>query len=79
MEGGQDVTCSMPLAAGAILEISLRVGVIPLNVSHHIDTFSDHFSQFIFTKSPVTSSKSYICCILYKTSCKSLRSVGSKT
>ena len=40
--------------AGVILEISPRVGVIPFNVSPRND-FSDHFSQFIVTKSPVTS------------------------
>ena len=54
--------------------IILEVCIIPLVVTpQHI--FSDNFSQFILT-SPVSSSKSFICCFLYKTSLKSLRWIG---
>ena len=38
--------------------------------------FSDHLSQLTLTKSPEASSKSFICCILYKTSLISLRLIG---
>ena len=56
--------------SGAILEIDLRVGVIPSNVTYrHI--LLTIFSQFILTKSSEASSISFICCILYKPSLNS--------
>ena len=56
------------LTSRAILKISQREGVISEML--HSDT---HFSQFILQQSPEAFSKVFICCILYKTSLKSLR------
>ena len=60
--------------AGAIPEISLRVGVNPVVVSPQV-VFLTNF----LTKCPEASSNNFICWIMYKTSLKSLYSVGMDT
>ena len=59
------------------LRNQLRVGVnIPQR--NALTHFSDQTSQILLTKSPEASSKTFIRCILYKTSLISLHFIGLK-